>query len=191
MIEAKLPSKNILLFFTVSFLIFSCGEEKSEKKESTGKIKGEKTISTSSLLTEKFHFMEGNWVDASGTMPGFNEKWVVKNDTLIQIIGYFVTNTDTAIMEAIKVKLVNDKIYYIPKVEDQNNGKEITYEFLSKSTVDSVIFANYKHDFPQEIIYVKKSPDSVVVYLKGIDEEKKPKDYILQLKKENQAVDNK
>lgn len=176
-------SKLILLIALVSFS--SCGEEKKEENSGDKKNKEEKVEIKSSTLTEKFHFMEGNWVDASGTMPGFNEKWVVKNDTLIQIVGYFVTNTDTAIMEAIKVKLINDKIYYIPKVEGQNDGNEITYEFLSKSTNDSIIFTNYKHDFPQEIIYVKKSPDSVLVYLHGIDENKNPKEYFLQLKKGN------
>ncbi len=88
-------------------------------------------------------------------------------------------------MEAIKVKTIHGTVHYIPKIENQNAGAEIPYELQNKSTKDSLVFANYGHDFPQEIIYVRKLSDSVLVYLKGIGEDKKPMEYRLQLKKSN------
>ena len=86
-------------------------------------------------------------------------------------------------MEAIKVKMVEGILNYIPKIENQNEGAEISYALQDWSTKDSIVFGNYKHTFPQEIAYVKKTNDSVVVYLKGIGEDKKPKEYLLQLKR--------
>jgi len=180
--------KNIfLLLIIVSF--FSCGEKKEvEKGKNSSEKKSVDNSMTKPVISLKdLYFMEGNWVDASGTMPGFNEKWVIQGDTLIQVIGYFVTKKDTSIMEAIKVKMIHGNLHYIPKIENQNNGAEIPYELGEGSTIDSLIFFNQEHDFPQVINYVKKSSDSIIVYLSGMGEDKKPVEYVLQLKRSQLA----
>jgi hypothetical protein len=180
--------KNIFALLIAIISFASCGGEKKEEKKSVEKKKTEEHIYEGGIQLKDLYFMEGNWVDASGSMPGFNERWVKQGDTLIQVIGFFVNGKDTAIMEAIKVKSIHGTIHYIPKIENQNNGAEIPYELQNKSTKDSLVFANYGHDFPQEIIYVKKSSDSVLVYLKGIGEYKKPLEYRLQLKKSDGGI---
>jgi hypothetical protein len=176
-----MKTKLLLLISVISFA--SCGGEKNEKKESTEKKESEEHAHVGGIQLKDLYFMEGNWIDASGSMPGFNERWVKQGDSLIQVIGFFVNGKDTAIMEAIKVKTIHGTVHYIPKIENQNDGAEIPYELQNKSTKDSLVFANYGHDFPQEIIYVKKSNDSVLVYLNGIGEDKKPLEYRLQLRK--------
>jgi hypothetical protein len=176
--------KNIFLLLSIISL-FSCGEEKgnNEEKKSSEKKSDEKILAKPVIALKDLYFMEGNWVDASGTMPGFNEKWVIQGDSLIQVIGYFVTKKDTSIMEAIKVKMIHGNLHYIPKIEGQNNGAEIPYELGEGATKDSLIFFNQEHDFPQVINYVKKTSDSILVYLSGMGEDKKPVEYVLQLRK--------
>lgn len=174
---------NKLILLLAVFAIGACGTEKKENEPSSKKNKEEKTQPESILTLKDLNFMNGNWIDASGAMPGFNEKWILINDSLFQVIGYFATEKDTSIMEAIKVKMVNGILNYIPKIENQNEGAEISYALQDGSTKDSIVFGNYKHTFPQEIAYVKKTNDSVLVYLKGIGEDKKPKEYLLQLKR--------
>ena len=174
---------NKLILLLAMLAIGACGTEKKEDQSSAKKKKEEKSQPESILSLKDLNFMEGNWIDASGAMPGFNEKWVLLNDSLFQVIGYFATEKDTSIMEAIKVKMVDGILNYIPKIENQNEEAEISYALQDWSTKDSIVFGNYKHNFPQEIAYVRKTNDSVVVYLKGIGEDKKPKEYLLQLKR--------
>lgn len=180
--------KLILPILTI-ITLFSCGEKKKvdEEKKSSDKNSEENSLPQPTISLKDLYFMEGNWVDASGTMPGFNEKWIIQGDTLIQVIGYFVTKKDTSIMEAIKVKMIHGNLHYIPKIENQNNGAEIPYELGKGSTQDSLIFYNQEHDFPQIINYVKKSNDSILVYLSGMGEDKKPVEYVLQLKRSQLA----
>lgn len=185
------------LYLLPLLFLFSCTDKKEESsKEDKSKetTKEEKPV----ISLKDLAYMEGTWVDASGTMPGFHEKWIPSGDSLIQVIGYFVlqqdeidTETkkiknkkgDTLIMEAIKVKMIHGNLHYIPKIEGQNNGAEIPYELGEGSTLDSLIFFNQEHDFPQLINYVKKSNDSILVYLSGMGEDNKPVEYTLQLKR--------
>lgn len=174
--------KRICLLVIGFSLLVGCGqseEPKEEKKDPSPKEK--KKVSSGLFSLNELNFMEGTWIDASGNMPGFHEKWVPQGDTLIQVIGYFVNGKDTAIMEAIKVKMVRGVLHYIPKVDEQNNGAEVPFALQDGSTLDSIVFANYNHDFPREITYVKRNTDTVDVYLRGITKDNKPQEYVLKL----------
>ena len=156
-------------------------ESKPEKKDPAPMERTDKKVSSGLFSLNELNFMEGTWIDASGNMPGFHESWVPQGDTLIQVIGYFVNGKDTAIMEAIKVKMLHGVLHYIPKVDEQNNGAEVPFELQDGSTLDSIVFANYNHDFPREITYVKKGKDTVDVYLRGVTREGAPQEYVLKL----------
>ena len=192
---------NKIIFSFTILLFISCGGK--EEKESANKKEEEKTIEEKvpEIGLSDVAFMEGTWIDASGTMPRINKKWISSGDTLMQVIGYFVLEQDefdpktkkrinkkgdTLIMEAIKVKMIHGNLHYIPKIENQNDGAEIPYELGEGSTKDSLIFFNQEHDFPQIINYVKKTNDAILVYLSGMGEDKKPVEYVLQLKRKNE-----
>jgi len=96
------------------------------------------------------------------------EKWQKLNDSTYSGKSYFLAGKDTAFTESIVIQQRGGKLYYIPTVKNQNNGKPVT--FTQKGT--GLIFENLKHDYPQKITYVKVKPDSLVAEISGISKGK-------------------
>ncbi len=128
------------------------------------------TISISSCTNNKpeikdFKKLIGTWSskDADGS---FTETWWQVDDKLIAGKSLMIAGGDTLFMEELQLVQKNDTIYYIPSVSTQNDGKEIP--FVLKSASESMwIFTNYKHDFPQEIIYRFKDNDHLDATVQG------------------------
>lgn len=161
--------KYFLPFIIILFLN-SCGENtNSSEKDNSNKNELKKSKAPIKIELKDLYFMEGNWQDISNTFEGFNEKWMNEGDSLLKVIGYTINGNDTIISEVIQVKLKKGLLTYIPRVVEQNEGKEINFGLSSGSTLDSFAFVNYEHDFPREIIYTKLNNKNVYVYLNGID----------------------
>lgn len=105
------------------------------------------------------------------------EKWTINKDSFLNGKSYVVNGQDTIIIETLEIIKEKDKLIYIAKVKDQNNGLPI--RFISKKITDNeIIFENKKHDFPQLIKYTKIMNDSLVVEISNIDSSKIPKKVI-------------
>lgn len=82
-----------------------------------------------------------------------------------------IQNLDTTKIETIRLLVIDKKIQYIPKVFNQNQGREIIYD-LNKSE-DDFVFVNKEHDFPQVITYSFNANDSLSVEISNIDKNKR------------------
>lgn len=150
--------RHFVLLLFVSSLIFSC---------SNGNL-------------NDFKRLDGNWV-ANDLQGKFVENWKYINDTLMRGSSYMIQGTDTVFTENLQLVLSDDIVYYIPTVSDQNDGKSIRFQLLSKKE-NEWVFENKKHDFPTNIIYSFIGSDSLIATVQGKENGKFQK-YTFRLKK--------
>lgn len=113
-------------------------------------------------------WLEGTWVNESTF--GFKqppqylyESWEVFPDS-ISGIGYNVQGEDTTITERIAIMVVNNKLTYVAR---PNNQAMVTFT-LTHSASNEWIFENKANDFPQKLVYKKLPNDSLSVTLEGV-----------------------
>lgn len=108
----------------------------------------------------KTSWLIGTWQkqSAKGILT---ESWQQLDDSTFVGRSFFVNNGDTVSSEFIRLEHRNGKLYYIPTVADQNEGKPIIFTQTSLKD-SSVTFENPEHDFPQKIYYQFQKPDSLI-----------------------------
>lgn len=94
------------------------------------------------------------------------ETWKKLNDSIFLGRSYSLKGTDTVSSEHIKLEQHAGKLYYIPTVKNQNDGKAVTFT-LTSSDKKHLVFENPEHDFPQKITYTQISKDSLVAEITG------------------------
>ena len=109
---------------------------------------------------EKASWLIGSWENSSEEGLSI-EKWKRESDSTYSGESYFVIGKDTVFSEKISLIQSDNKLYYIPTVNNQNNGQSIKFA-LSSSTENKIVFENSKHDFPQKIEYKLITSDSLV-----------------------------
>lgn len=115
---------------------------------------------------EKSDWLLGVWQkqSAKGILT---ESWQKLDDSTFVGRSFFVANGDTLSSEKIRLEQRNGKLYYIPTVTDQNEGKPVV--FAQTNLTDSTItFENQEHDFPQKIEYRCQKPDSLIAEISAI-----------------------
>ena len=95
------------------------------------------------------------------------ESWQRLDDSTFVGQSFFVSNNDTLSSESILLEQRNGKLYYIPTVSGQNDGKAIVFT-QTNLTDCSVTFENPQHDFPQKIYYRFQKPDSLFAEVSAI-----------------------
>jgi len=123
---------------------------------------------------EKFSWIIDNWSTGKGKMV-YYETWKTNGDKELVGHGFMVVKGDTVYSENISIMVEGDGIYYYAAVSNQNDGKAIPFKLVSSSS-DEIIFENKEHDFPQRIIYTKKSNLKMVVVVEGIQKDKQRKE---------------
>lgn len=102
--------------------------------------------------TRAVEWMVGVWKinTPQGTVV---EIWEPKDDSTLQGRSFFVkTNHDTIPQERIDMAFRNGEWYYIPTVNNQNQGKAVSFKVIF-IRVNEFISENNAHDFPQRIAY--------------------------------------
>lgn len=115
---------------------------------------------------ESINWILGYWEMSSpdGTVT---ESWIRTNDTSYSGVGKFLDSAGKMLTtEEIQIVLRNDELWYIPSVSNQNEGQPVSFKEASFSDT-MVVFENKEHNFPQRIVYVKKSDSSVLAYIEG------------------------
>ncbi|AYL93917.1 DUF6265 family protein [Mucilaginibacter celer] len=107
----------------------------------------------------------GNWKNQSAKTLDI-ESWKKLNDSTYQGRSYSLAGTDTVSSEHIRIEQHAGKLYYIPTVKNQNDGKAVTFT-LTSSTGKQLVFENPEHDFPQKITYTQINKDSFVAEISG------------------------
>lgn len=148
------------------FLLFAC--------QSPVSISYSKLSKTSWLL--------GTWQRQS-SKGILTESWQKLNDSTFIGQSLFVSGDDTLSSESIRLKQQNGKLYYIPTVSGQNDGKAIVFA-LTSLTDSTVTFENPGHDFPQKIEYWFQKPDSLIAEVSSMAGELK-KSIVFRMKRVN------
>lgn len=140
--------KYILLLTCILFL-FSCAKTKS------GKDNG----------LSQFSWLEGEWMDSTsdGKMV---EIWNRIDDSSFVGSSIYMAGIDTIFYEEISLRVKSGKIFYIPSVQNQNNGEPVYFAFTGSSNGEFT-FENKEHDFPKKIVYTNPHKDSLVAFIEG------------------------
>lgn len=124
------------------------------------KAKPNSTETSNYKELQKVHWLKGTWQrqSAKGILT---ETWQQLDDSTFAGRSFFVSNRDTLSSETIRLEQRNGKLYYIPIVSGQNDGKAIVFT-QTKLSDSTIIFENPAHDFPQKIEYRFQKPDSLI-----------------------------
>lgn len=118
--------------------------------------------------TDKTHsikWLEGNWVQKANGIQIY-EFWEKKENSYFGK-SYSVNDNDTTIYETIQITYINDTLFYIPQVGNQNDGEPVRFE-LTVLNDSSFVSENPFHDFPQKIEYRLIKDDSLVATISGM-----------------------
>ncbi|MFC2151350.1 DUF6265 family protein [Bacteroidota bacterium] len=113
----------------------------------------------------KMKWIIGDWENVSDESQ-YYETWKRSNDSTYTGKSYLIANNDTLYTELLKVEILKNECYYIPQVSNQNEGKAIKFKLVSANN-GKFVFENKLHDFPQRIIYMHPSQDSLISWIEG------------------------
>jgi hypothetical protein len=109
--------------------------------------------------------MEGTW-QARTAKGAIYEEWKAGNANNMHGRSYKVNGSDTITLETVQLLEQENKLYYIPTVNGQNNNQPVRFNLTSNAD-RTFIFENPAHDFPQRIIYKLIHADSMVAWIDG------------------------
>lgn len=116
---------------------------------------------------KKAEWLIGTWENKT-PQGSIYETWEKVNDHSFSGKSYVLKEKDTTVFETISLIEDQDSLFYIPTVENQNNGLPV--RFTAKSISEyKLVFENPQHDFPQIITYTRVHPDSLIAEISGIN----------------------
>jgi antitoxin component YwqK of YwqJK toxin-antitoxin module len=110
-------------------------------------------------------WLDGNW---TSVVQGnkVTESWRRSNDSTWTGQSKFLKNGEVLFSEEMTISKHNDVFSFTSSSDDQNEGQSI--QFIAKEiNKNKVVFENLEHDFPQQIVYEKNHPDSMLAYITG------------------------
>jgi hypothetical protein len=113
----------------------------------------------------RLEHIEGFWEMKQGD-KSIVEYWRKVSDDGYSGGSFIVKNSDTTVMELLKIVEGKDDLFYIPTVFGQNEDKPVKFR-LSSFTDTSYTFRNPTHDFPKTITYFIHEPDSLIAVISG------------------------
>lgn len=108
-------------------------------------------------------WLTGTWADTSA---GYYEEWSRKGKGY-EGKGFSVADNDTLFEEYLVITGTDSWTYYAT-VEGQNDGRSIPFRLVNNDP-DSLVFENRNHDFPNNIIYSRRSLDHIRVIVSSTD----------------------
>lgn len=120
-------------------------------------------------------WLNGTWVAQTPRGPLY-EDWQKTGDTGYAVKSFYIYQTDTVYFEKIKVTEVQNNLHYIVTVAADAAQEAVDFVSISLHA-DSMVFENKKNPFPQQIIYRKKAPDSLVAEITGLMAGRKVSEY--------------
>ncbi len=114
----------------------------------------------------KANWMLGEWqkTDSLGTLK---EIWMPLNDSTYVGQSYFIKEKDTIHHEMIQLTQDGENLIYLATVKGQNQDEAIPFK-MTKDNDTLLIFENPKHDYPQEIEYIKKKNGFMLATVSGL-----------------------
>lgn len=113
---------------------------------------------------ENLNWLIGTWQHIG--LENTYETWEKTNDTLLEGAVWKLKGADTIVTETIQIKLTPSAVFYIPIIENQNEGKPVIFTQIS-GDFEALIFENQQHDFPNLISYNKIGEDKIAAWIGG------------------------
>lgn len=110
-------------------------------------------------------WLVGTWENHTPRGTVF-EAWKKVSEQELRGMSYMLNQEDTVVLETIQIIQEKDGLWYIPTVNNQNDGEPVRFE-KTNLTDRMVQFENPQHDFPQVITYERVSADSLVAVISG------------------------
>ena len=101
---------------------------------------------------DSFSWLVGSWEMKKKNGTSRLEMWNKYDQNTLKGDGLKVSGTDTTLLEHIELAFIDNDIWYIPTVPDQNNAMPVKFKLVSQDS-PTYIFENPQHDFPQRIVY--------------------------------------
>ncbi len=117
---------------------------------------------TSEVKTASLSWLNGSW---SGEFGGgmFYESWKTVGDRM-EGEGYMVMGGDTVESETLVIQTVGKHFVYIASI----NEAPPTLFSLNKTDGSTWTFENPEHDFPQRVVYTRKSNQELHIVVDGV-----------------------
>lgn len=152
----KTPPLFILFFIFYAFISCKNNQDKSITEKNTPVDEFKKASWLIGIWGNKINGIE------------VTEIWKKENDSLFTAFSYSISTTnDTISAERIRLEKLNNKLFYLPVVKNQNRGEVVKFA-LTKLTEHELVFENPEHDFPQKISYQLINEDSLFAEISGI-----------------------
>jgi hypothetical protein len=115
---------------------------------------------------KKVEWLVGTWENkrANGSIY---ESWSKTDQRQLSGKSYMIKESDTIVFETIKLLEEEDLLFYIPSVNNQNEGAPVRFKQTMISD-SQLVFENPEHDFPQIITYNRIGADSLVAEISGM-----------------------
>jgi len=124
-------------------------------------------VNANLISPDTLHWLTGTWKSESSNGV-YTENWLKSGDTCLLGESFLIREHDTVFLESIEIRNINDTLCYIPTVIGQNNSLPVKFT-LFRLSLDTVVFQNLLHDFPQRITYTLVQPGSIHAWIDGID----------------------
>jgi hypothetical protein len=168
MIRDLKPFLNFPLAVCIAFL---CSCTQDAKQEERNISNSDPAVKDQPL--KNFDWLVGSWSNKSKE-GAIGEEWYRINDSLLRGSGFELAGTDTVFKEDISILLFDNKIFYVPVIENQNDGQPVMFLVTSSDSV-SFTCENKEHDFPQIIYYKQESPNVLYAMISGKMKDKEVK----------------
>ena len=119
---------------------------------------------------KKVQWLQGDWKRDTNKGKVY-ESWGKPFNNEINGKSYKINDGDTLILETIRIVEEEGKLYYIPTVSNQNEGKPVRFT-MTKLNRKLMRFENPDHDFPQVISYFKQDNFSLIAKISATNEGK-------------------
>lgn len=150
-------------------LIASCNDSK-QQQATTFTDTAIRPMPVTLPVLRQAEWLLGNWGGATAEGVIY-ESWAVQNDSTFAGTGLFLIRNDTVSREQLILRQSGNMLYYVPTVNNQNDGKPVVFTSTAISP-DSLIFENAAHDYPQKIAYYKSGSDSILAVISGMQKGK-------------------
>ena len=111
---------------------------------------------------DQFEWMLGDWKGKTDKGDIY-ESWVKEDENTMIGEGYYVVKDDTVVVEQLCIQKIGNYWTYIPII---NKSIPVLFTLIEVEN-DIWIFENKEHDFPQRVIYSRKTDGSMLAWIEG------------------------
>jgi hypothetical protein len=118
-----------------------------------------------SQTVNDFNWLIGSWEMKS---EGFelSESWTQKSDVLLIGKGIGLAGKDTVFQEEMQLSFRDNGIFYVVKAHGQNKDEFVSFKLVNQG-LNTFVFENMNHDFPNVIVYRKLDENHLNAWIEG------------------------